>query len=146
MSIRAQAIIVTGGPRPVLSGGDFALLERTMQTVGAKVIYVDGGSGIASQVEAWARGREVPVHRVTANWMHDGPASRTERNTTLVELARTVLAFPGDAMTEDLLEKARKRRLLIVESPGRLMAQRPTMDRPSQTVRRGPSHRPGISS
>ncbi len=100
---------------------------------------------VAAQVEAWAQPRGVPVWRVTANGMHDGPATPTERNTTLVGLARTVVAFPGDAATDDLLAKARKRRLRIFESPGRQIAPRPTMDRSLLTLQRGPRQRPGNS-
>ena len=145
MSARALGVIVTGGRHCVVSANDFAFLERTMRKIGATQIHTDGSDGVAAQVEAWAQQRGVPVWRVTANWMHDGPATPTERNTTLVELARTVVAFPGDAATEDLLAKARKRRLRIFESPGRQMAQRPTMDRPFLTLQRGPRQRPGIS-
>jgi len=145
MSARALGVIVTGGRHYVVSAGDFAFLEQTMRKIGAKQIHTDGSDGVAAQLEAWAQPRGVPVWRVTANGMHDGPATPTERNTTLVELARTVVAFPGDAATEDLLAKARKRRLRIVESPGRQLAHRPTMDRPSLTLQRGPRQRPGIS-
>ncbi len=145
MSARALGVIVTGGRHYAVSVADFAFLERTMRKIGVKQIHTDGRDGVAAQVEAWAQPRGVPVGRVTANGMHDGPATPTERNTTLVELARTVVAFPGDAATEDLLAKARKRRLRIVESPGRQMAQRPTMDRSLLTLQRGPRQRPGIS-
>ena len=145
MSVRALGVIATGGRHHVLSADDFALIERTMRAVGAKEIHTDGSDGVAAQVEAWARQRGVAVWRVTANFMHDGPATRTERNTTLVELARTVIAFPGEAATEDLLTKARKRRLRIIESPGRQTAHRPTMDRRFTTLQNRPRQRPGIS-
>ena len=145
MSARALGVIVTGGRHHVLSADDFALIERTMRAVGAKEIHTDGSAGVASQVEAWARRHGVPVWRITANWMHDGPATPTERNTTLVELARTVIAFPGESATEDLITQARKRRLRIIESPGRQMAHRPTMDWRFTTLQNGPRQRPGIS-
>lgn len=145
MSARALRVIVTGGRHHVLSAEDFALIEKTMRAVGAKGIYTDGSDGVADQVEIWALRRGLPVWRVTANFMHDGPATPTERNTTLVELARTVIAFPGEDSTEDLLAKARKRRLRIVESPGRQMAHRPTMDRRFLSTQRGPHQRRGIS-
>ncbi len=145
MSARAFGIIVSGGRHYVMSADDFALIERTMRAVGAKEIHTDGSVGVAAQVEAWARRRGLRVWRVTANFMHDGPASPTERNTTLVELVRTVVAFPGEATTEDLLTKARTRRLRIIESPSRQLAQRPATDRQFQTLPRGPHQRPGIS-
>jgi hypothetical protein len=145
MSARALRVIVTGGRHHVLSADDLLLIERTMRAVGATEIHTDGSDGVAAQVESWARRRGVPVGRVTANFRHEGPATSEERNTTLVELARTVIAFPGEAATDDLLVKARRRRLRIVESPGRLTAQRPMMDRPFLNSKRGPRQRAGIS-
>jgi hypothetical protein len=145
MSARALGIIVTGGRHHVVSAEDLAFLDRTVQALGVSAIHTDGTEGVAAQVEAWARERGLPVWHVTANWMHDGPATLPERNTTLTILARTVIAFPGDEITDDLLAKARKRRLRIIETPGRKMAHRPTMDRPYVTPNHGPSHRAGIS-
>ncbi len=138
-------VIVTGGRRHVASVEALAFLERTLRTLGAKEIHTAGSDGVAAQVEAWARTRGIAVRRVTANWMHDGPAIATGRNTTLAGLARTVIAFPGEAATEDLLNRARKRRLRIVESPSRQMAHRPALDRRFITLQSGPHQRPGIS-
>jgi len=145
MSARALGVIVSGGRHHVVSAEDLAFLDRTIKALGVTEIHTDGTEGVAAQVEAWACERGLPVWRVTANWMHDGPATLPERNTTLVGVARTLIAFPGDDITDDLLAKARKRRLRIIESPGRKMAQRPTMDRSYLTPRHGPSHRSGIS-
>ena len=143
MSARALGVIVTGGRHYVLSADDFLLIEGTMRARGAKTIYTDGSAGVADQVEAWAERRGISVSKVTANWMHEGPATPEERNTSLVELARTVIAFPGEEPTDNLLEKARRRRLRIVESPGRLAAQRPTLDRPVLSLTRNPRQRSG---
>lgn len=145
MSTRKLSVIVTGGRHYVLSADDFSLIEGTMRTLGAKSLYTDGGAGVADQVNVWAERRGIPVLKVTANWMHKGPATPEERNTSLVELARTVIAFPGEAPTDDLLDKARRRRLRIVESPGRLAAQRPTLDRPVLNLTPGPRQRTGIA-
>ena len=145
MSARASGVIVAGGRHYALTLEDFAFLERTMRALGVKEIHTDGTKGVAAQVAAWARPRGVAVWRVTANWMHDGPATRPERNTTLAGLARAVIAFPGDDATEDLLAKARKRRLRVVESPGRQLANRPKMDGPFLSLPSGPHHRPRIS-
>lgn len=145
MSARALGVIVTGGKHYVLSADDFLMIERTMHAVGAEAIHTDGSDGVADQVEAWARRRGVPVWRVTATWIHLEPATPAECNTSLVELARTVIAFPGEGPTEDLLEKARRRRLRIVESPGRLAAQRPALARPVLNLTRSPRQRSGPS-
>jgi hypothetical protein len=145
MSARALGVIVTGGRHHVVSVEDLAFLERTMRALGAKEIHTDGSDGVAEQVEAWARRRGIAVWRVTANWLHDGPATAGERNITLAGAARTVIAFPGEAATEDLLTRARKRRLRIIESPSRQMAHRPALDRRFITLPSGPHQRFGIS-
>ena len=110
------------------------------------MICTDGSSGVAERVEAWAQRRGVSVLNVTANWRHEGPATPQERNTSLVGLARTVIAFPGEETTDDLLEKARRRRLRIVESPGRLAAQRPMLVRPVLNLPCSPRPRSGLSA
>lgn len=145
MSARNNGVIVTGGRDYVLTPADFAFLGRTLRTLGAKEIHTDGTEGVAAQAEAWAQRRGIAVWRVTANWMHDGPATRPERNTALVGLARTVIAFPGDRATEDMPTKARQRRLHVVESPGRLLANPSMMDRRIISSRTPPRHRPHIS-
>ena len=145
MSARALGVIVTGGRHYVLSADDFLLIEGTMRARGAKTIYTDGSEGVADQVEAWAERGGISVSRVTANWLHEGPATPEERTASLVELARTVIAFPGEEPTDNLLEKARRRRLRIVESPGRLAAQRPALDRPILNLTRSPRQRSGHS-
>jgi hypothetical protein len=68
------------------------------------------------------------VQRVTATFRHDGPATPHERNATLVALARAVIAFPGDEATDDLVAQARKAKRDVFESPGRQLANLPTMD------------------
>ena len=137
-------VIVTGGRHHVVSVEDLAFLERTLRTLGAKEIHTAGSDGVAAQVEAGARLRGIAVRRVTAKWMHDGPANAGERTITLAGVARTVIALPDEAATEDLLTRARKRRLRIIESPSRQMAHRPPLDRRFLTLPSGPHQRFGI--
>jgi hypothetical protein len=146
MRARALGMIVSGGRHYILSADDFLLIEATMRAVGAKMICTDGSSGVGEQVEAWAQRRDVPVLKVTGNWRHEGPATPEERNTSLVGLARTVIAFPGEETTDDLLKKARQRRLRIVESLGRLAAQRPMLVRPCLNLTSSPRQRSGLSA
>ena len=116
MSARALGVIVivTGGRHHVVSVEDLAFLERILRALGAKEIHTAGSDGVAAQVKAGARTRGIAVRRVTAKWMHDGPANAGERTITLAGVARTVIAFPDEAATVDLLTRARKRRLRII--------------------------------
>jgi hypothetical protein len=119
--------IIAGGQDYVLTKADYQFLEHAVAMLRVKEIYTDGTPGVAAQAEAWARRRGIGVARITANFMHDGPATPEERNTTLVALARSVIAFPG-GVTDDLIVKARRARLSVHESPGRQLANLPTMD------------------
>ena len=61
------------------------------------------------------------------------------------EVPGLLIFLNGDDATEDMLAKARKRRLRIVESPGRQLANRPKMDGQFLSLHSGPRNRPGIS-
>ncbi len=74
MNARTLSVVVTGGRHYVLRADDFLLIEATIRAVGAKTICTDGSIGVAEQVEAWASQRGMPVLKVTANWLHEGPA------------------------------------------------------------------------
>jgi hypothetical protein len=119
--------IIAGGQDYVLTPADYQFLEHAVAMLRVKEIYTDGTPGVAAQAEAWARRRGIGVARITANFRHDGPATPEERNTTLVALARSVITFPG-GVTDDLIAQARRAGLSLHESPGRRLANLPTMD------------------
>lgn len=137
-------IAVTGGRDYLLTQADYQFLERTMTLLRAKAIYTDGGSGVPEQVEAWARRRSIPVHRITANFMHDGPATPEERNTSIIVLVKAVIAFPGGSASDDLVAKARKARRTVHESPERQLASVRTTDVRLRQSPTRPSIRPRL--
>lgn len=116
--------VVTGGQDYVLTRADYRFLEHTVAMLRVKEIYTNGMPGVSEQVEAWARRHGIAVRRVTATFMHEGPASLEERNRTLVNLAKAVIAFSGGSESDDLVAKARKAKRSVFESPGR---QTPTV-------------------
>jgi hypothetical protein len=120
--------IVTGGQHYALTQADYQFLEHAVAMLRVKDIYTAGTAGVAEQIASWARRRGIRVHRVTANFMREGPATPEERNTTLVNLAKAVIAFPGGSESDDLVAKARKAKRSVFESPGRQLANLPTMD------------------
>lgn len=97
-------------------------------------IYTDG-TGVAPQIEAWARERSIPTYRITGNFMHDGPATLPERNITLVAITRLVIAFPGGA-SDHLVTLAKKVRRSVVECPP------PLAPRPIAPIASRPRFRP----
>lgn len=137
--------IVTGGRDYALTPADYRFLERTVAMLRVKVIFTNGLPGVAEQVEPWAKRRGISVQRVTANFMHDGPATPEERNTTLVTLAKAVIAFPGESASDDLVAKARKARLSVHESPRRQLANLPTMDTRLRHLQAPSARRPKLT-
>lgn len=136
-------VIITGGRDYVLTQADYQFLEHAVAMLRAKAIFTNGLLGVSAQVESWAQRRGIPVHRVTANFMHDGPATPEERNTSLVPLAKAVIAFPGDSVSDDLIEKARKARRSIHESPSRQLAK-PSFVEAMLRQRANPGTRPKL--
>lgn len=132
--------VVSGGSEYVLTDADRTFLERTVRLHGVTEIFTDGLPGASASVEAWAKSQNIAVYRVTANFMHDGPATPIERNISLVALARLFIAFPGKK-TDDLVAKARKVRRRVIESPSRQLAQSSSLSpgvRPMERL--GPRH------
>lgn len=122
-------VVVTGGQDYMLTRADYRFLEHTVAMLRVKEIYTNGMPGVSQQIETWAKKRGIAVRQVTANFMHEGPTTLEERNTTLVRLAKAVIAFPGGSESDDLVAKARKAKRSVWESPGRQLANLPTMDK-----------------
>ena len=136
--------VVSGGRDYVLTESDYLFLERALRKTRMTEICTDGLPGVSAQVETWAKLRAIPVTRVTANFMHDGPATPEERNTSLVALARVVIAFPGGT-ADDLIAKAKKARRTVLESPGRQLASLPKMGMRFRHLEAPPHHRPKLT-
>jgi len=136
--------IVTGGRDYVLTQTDRQFLERVVAMLRIKVIFTNGLPGVSDQIATWAQRRRISVQRVTANFMHDGPATPEERNTTLVTLAKAVIAFPGESASDDLVAKARKARLSIHESPSRHLAKPSLVEAMLRQRATSPSTRPKL--
>ncbi len=120
-------IVVTGGRNYVMMAGDYRFLATVARLVRAKELLTNGRRGVAAQAEAWAQRRGIPVQRVVADWVAEGKAPDSRRNTTLANLADAVVAFPGGAATADLIAKARQKKLPVHESPSRQLAHLPAI-------------------
>lgn len=123
MRASANSVAVAGGRDYVLTADDFQFLERTLARLQAREIATDGTLGVAAQVEAWARSRGIGVQRFVADFVCHGLAPVTRRNAMLVNFSAAVIVFPGDEGTDDLVLKARRRKLPVAESPSRQRAR-----------------------
>lgn len=112
----------------VCGGRDFAdmdLLCRTLDSMAARpsgvpaVVHGDqrGADRMAGE---WARVRGRPEVRVPANWDWLGRRGGALRNTWMLDFCRVdhVVAFPGGAGTADMVAKARRRGIKVIEVGG----------------------------
>jgi len=137
--------VVTGGRDYVLTQADYQFLEHAVRMLGVKEILTGGTRGVDAQAEAWAHRRGIPVRRMPANLRRDGNAAITNSNARLAEAADTVIAFPGGEGTTDMVAQARLRKLPVFESPGRQLANLPTMDSRFRHLQAPPHHRPKLT-
>lgn len=123
-------IVVTGGRNYVMTASDYVFLEGVVSILGAAAILTGGARGVEAQAEAWARRRAIPVQTMRPNWTTDGDAAPFRAHARLAAAADAVIAFPGAEGTADMLDQARRIGLPVHESPGRQLANLPTMDTP----------------
>lgn len=121
-------IVVTGGRNYVMTASDYVFLENALSILGATAILTGGARGVDAQLGGWARRRGIPLEIIRPNWTKDGDAAPFRANTRLAEAGAAVIAFPGAEGTADMVEQARRIGLPVHESPGRQLANLPTMD------------------
>lgn len=132
-------VVVTGGRNYVMTASDYVFLENALSILEATGILTGGARGVDAQVAAWARRRGIPLDTVRPNWTKDGDAAPFRANTRLAEAAGAVIAFPGAEGTADMVDQARRMGLPVHESPGRQLANLPTMDLRFRSItQRGP--------
>lgn len=74
--------------------------------------------GADSFADEWAISRDVPVTAFPASWEEHGPVAGPRRNTVMLnEEPQLVVAFPGDVGTADMVKKARRAKIKVLEFP-----------------------------
>lgn len=85
--------------------------------------------------KAWAKARGINVQGFPADWTRDGKSAGPIRNQRMIVegVPEAVIAFPGGAGTADMLRRARRAGLRVVEVPARSPYERPlTLPRSQQ--------------
>ncbi len=80
-------------------------------------LLIEGGAGGADRLaKAWAVANEVPAWTFKANWDLYGNAAGPIRNTQMLEDGKPhkVIAFPGGSGTMDMMKKATKAGVPVV--------------------------------
>lgn len=112
------------GLRVIVTGGrDFAdrdLLFRTLDRLhlerGFALLIHGAARGADRLANDWAKERRVPRHPVPADWDGLGPAAGPIRNSEMLGMhPDLVVAFPGGRGTEDMVGKAKRAGVQVVE-------------------------------
>lgn len=111
-----------------MTASDYVFLDNAISILGATTILTGGARGVDAQAAAWATRRNIPVEAIRPNWKKDGDAAPCRANARLAEAADAIIAFPGAEGTADMMDQARHIGLPVHESPGRAVANLPTMD------------------
>ncbi len=123
-----MSAVITGGRNYVMTASDYVFLENVLSILGASAILTGGTRGVDAQVAAWATRRNMPVETIRPDWRKDGDAAPLRAKARLAEGANAVIAFPGAEGTAGMVDQARRMGLPVHESPGRQLANLPTMD------------------
>lgn len=114
--------------RLIIAGGrhldDVALIRRALARAHAIkpiTVLIHGGSaalGIAA--EDWAREMRLHVVRYPANWRELGKRAEASRNAFMLQDSRPdmVLALPGGNDTQDLIARAHRARVPVINPEG----------------------------
>lgn len=124
----AVKVVIPGGRNYVMTTSDYIFLENVFGILGASAILPRGARGVEAQAAAWAIWRNLPVATIRPNWKNKGDAAPFQANAWLAEAAKAVIDFAGAEDTADMVDQARRIGLPLHESPGRPLANLPTMD------------------
>lgn len=81
------------------------------------VIIAGGASGADSLAEDFAIDEDIPYHIYRADWEKYGRAAGPIRNQQMLDIEKPscVVAFPGGAGTEDMVRRAKKAGVQVIE-------------------------------
>ncbi len=110
-------VLVTGGRAYGDADRVFAVLDKLHHDACIDVIIEGGAKGADNCAAGWAIARSVPTERFEAAWENHGSFAGPMRNTRMLTEGKPdlVIAFPGGRGTADMVRKARKAGVDVVE-------------------------------
>lgn len=104
----------------VCGGRDFRdnlLVHNVLNLTGATQVVQGGATGADELARGWAELQGIPCVTVPANWREEGRAAGPRRNQVMIERYQIslVVAFPGGRGTADMVQRARKAHLEIIQ-------------------------------
>jgi len=112
----SERVLVCGGRRYTNVAAIDATLGAIHGRLGIALLIEGGARGADSIARSWARGAEIPVQTVAADWATHGNAAGPIRNAKMLTLEPTlVVAFPGDRGTADMVRRAKAANIEVIE-------------------------------
>jgi len=112
----SERVLVCGGRGYTNVAAVDATLTAIHDRAGIALLIEGGARGCDSIARSWARGMEIPLQTVAANWKTHGKAAGPIRNAKMLTLEPTlVVAFPGGKGTADMVRRARAANIEVIE-------------------------------
>lgn len=110
-------VLVCGGRNYRDIGRVGAVLGKYHQSVGIEVLIEGGAYGADRLAREWAQALGINIETYEADWENQGSFAGPARNKRMLDEGKPdlVIAFPGGRGTADLVRKARKAGVEVVE-------------------------------
>ena len=111
-------VAVTSGKTVTDTDAVWSTLDRTRTKHGDMVLVHGGGPGVEKVAASWAEARGVDQVVCRPDWNAHGKAAPFRRNDDLLNLMpKGLIAFPGSGITHNLIDKARRLGIPVLEVP-----------------------------
>lgn len=110
-------VLITGGRAYANDTRLFAVLDRYHSVNGIDLIIEGGATGADRLARRWADHASVPIETYEADWENQGSFAGPARNKRMLDEGKPdlVIAFPGGRGTADMVRKARRAGVEVVE-------------------------------
>jgi hypothetical protein len=109
-------VLVCGGRDFINKECIFDRLDKVHNIIKITLIIEGEARGVDSIARSWAESRNVNLKPVPANWELYGKRAGPIRNSEMLkELPDVVIAFPGGVGTRDMINRAKKNNIKVVE-------------------------------
>lgn len=110
-------VLICGGRNYNDTARVFAALDKLHSEAGVSVIIEGGARGADACGKEWSFRRSIPCETFEADWENQGSFAGPMRNTRMLNEGKPdlVIAFPGGRGTADMVKKARRAGVQVVE-------------------------------
>lgn len=109
-------VIVCGGRKYNDVGNVYIKLDEFHATTPITELMQGGATGADFIAKTWAEKRGITNHETRADWKNNGRAAGAMRNSVMLKWGPdVVIAFPGGTGTDDMIRKAIKANVKVVQ-------------------------------